>query len=227
MENTEPRSRPVSEEGPYLRCAREELANTLTHGFGAILAIVGLVALVVVASGRGAALQIVSYSIYGASLVFLYTASTCYHAAACDSLKRLFWRLDHVGISLLIAGTYTPFMLLNVRGAWGWTVLSLVWGLAALGIIIRLCARSRMTVLTTTIYLAMGWVVVIAAKPALDAIHPHGIAWLVAGGLAYTLGVIFFALERLPYNHTIWHLFVLGGSLCHFLAVLFYAMPPG
>ncbi len=202
---------------------REEPVNAITHAIGAVLSVVGLVVLVVYASLEGGALRVVSGSLFGASLVLLYTASTCYHTFRCPRWKGIFRRLDHAAIYLLIAGTYTPFTLLNLRGPWGWTLFGLVWGFAAVGVLFKTFYTGRFEVLSTLAYVAMGWLVLIAIKPTIAAIEPMGLGLMVAGGLAYTGGVLFYALDRMPYNHAVWHLFVLAGSVCHFFAVLHYA----
>ncbi len=205
---------------------REEAVNAWTHGAGLVLSLAALPVLVVIAVNSGGAYRITSFAIYGAALVILYLASTVYHAVRRPDIKGAFRRLDHAAIFLLIAGTYTPFTLLNMQGPWGWALFGVVWGCAIAGVAFKLCCRRGFMAVTTALYIVMGWSVLIAVKPALASIHPHGIAWLVAGGLAYTGGVVFFALNRIPYNHAIWHIFVLAGSICHFLAVVLYAGYP-
>lgn len=205
---------------------RDEILNSLTHGFGLLLSAGGLVILVVLAALRGTPRHVVSVSIYGATLVMLYTASTLYHASRAPRLKRVFKVLDHSAIYLLIAGTYTPFTLITMRGPWGWTLFGLVWGLALVGIVFKTFFVDRFVIASTAVYLAMGWLVVIAIKPALKMVPSGGLVWLLAGGLCYTIGVAFFAAPRLRYGHAIWHLFVLGGSISHYCAVLFYVLPP-
>lgn len=204
---------------------KEEIANSITHGIGAVLSIAGLSVLVVLASLHGDAWRVVSFSVFGATLVLLYLASTFYHSFQNPRVKRLFRILDHSAIYLLIAGSYTPFTLVSMRGPWGWSLFGVIWGLALLGIVFKAFFVERFAVLSTIIYIGMGWVMVIAVKPAILAISFYGIIWLLAGGLFYTLGVIFFAWGKLPFNHAIWHLFVLGGSTCHFIAVLYYVLP--
>lgn len=203
---------------------REEIANSITHGIGFLLSIAGLVVLVVSASYEGDPWKIVSFSVYGASLVILYLASTSYHSFHSPRLKHVLRIIDHCAIYLLIAGTYTPFTLLNMRGPVGWTLFGIIWGLAALGIALKGFHVDRFPILTPLIYIGMGWLGTVAVWPTVKVIPPGGIALLVAGGVTYTLGVIFYALEKLPYNHAIWHLFVLGASACHFFAVLHYAV---
>ncbi|MCC6797431.1 MAG: hemolysin III family protein [Candidatus Hydrogenedentes bacterium] len=203
---------------------REELANSITHGIGFVLSVAGLVVLVVSASMRGDPYMVVSFSVYGASLVILYLASTFYHSFQSPRLKHFLRIVDHCAIYLLIAGTYTPFTLLNLRGPVGWSLFGTIWGLAALGIVLKFWHIGRYPILTPLIYVAMGWVGAIAVKPSIASIPPMGMKLLVAGGITYTVGVIFYALEKLPYNHAIWHMFVLSASAMHFFAILFYAM---
>jgi len=203
----------------------EEVANSITHGIGLVLSLAGLVVLIVLAVLHGNAWHIASCSVYGITLVVLYTASTLYHSARTPRRKHLLRIVDHVAIYLLIAGTYTPFTLINLRGSWGWTLFGLIWSLALLGILSKLCFAHRSTAASTVMYLIMGWLVIIAIKPIVTFIPLGGLVWIFAGGLFYTVGVLFFAWEKLPFNHTIWHLFVLGGSVCHYFAVMFYVLP--
>jgi len=204
----------------------EELANGITHGIGLVLSIVGLAVLVFLSVMRGNAWHIVGCTTFGVSLVLLYTASTMYHSFRTPRWKRILKTLDHTAIYLLIAGTYTPFTLVNLRGFWGWTLFTLVWSLSVFGILWKIFNVDRYQIISTLIYVAMGWLVVIAIKPLFLGIPLSGIAWLVAGGLFYTVGVIFFAANRIPYNHAIWHVFVLAGSICHYIAVMLYVLPP-
>jgi len=200
----------------------EELTNSLTHGVGALLSIAGVVVLVVLASMTGDPWRIVSCSIYGASLVALYLASTLYHGVPGESAKKFLRRFDHAAIFLLIAGTYTPFVLVLLRGGWGWTLFSIVWAIAAVGVATKVAFTGRFEAASTAMYLGMGWLGVMAIKPVMAAIPTGGLILLAAGGLAYTAGVLFYACKRIPFNHAIWHVFVLGGSTCHFLAILFF-----
>jgi hemolysin III len=201
------------------------LANAITHGVGAALALVGAVYLIV-ASRRGDAWLIVSCSIYGATLVLVYLCSTLYHSLVRTRARHVFHVLDHSSIYLLIAGTYTPFMLVSMRGAAGWTLLGVVWGLAIAGVVFKSFAVGRFPAASATVYLLMGWCVVFALRPLLDAISWHGMMWLAAGGLAYTLGIVFFANDRLRFFHALWHVFVMAGSVAHYFAVLLYVVPP-
>jgi len=204
----------------------EELANAVTHGVGLILSITGLVILIVLAAIRGSAWHIVSCAIYGATLVCLYAASTLYHGIPSKRLKRALKIVDHCAIYLLIAGTYTPFLLVNLRGAWGWSLFGVVWGMALVGIVLKFWFVDHFQILSTTVYLLMGWLAVVAVRPILLLVPATGLVWLAAGGLLYTAGVVFFAWKRIPYNHVIWHVFVLGGSTCHYFAVLYSVVLP-
>ena len=203
----------------------EQLANSITHGLGVMLSVAALSVLVTFAAVWGNAWHVVGFSVYGSTLVTLYLASTFYHAFRSARIKRVLRVVDHAGIYLVIAGTYTPFTLVSFRGPWGWSVFGIMWGLAAAGIILKVLFMGRGRILSVAVYVAMGWFIVIALKPALAAIPVGGVAWLVAGGAAYMGGVAFYAWKRLPYNHAVWHLFVLCGSVCHFFAVLFYVLP--
>ncbi|HSG46379.1 MAG TPA: hemolysin III family protein, partial [Longimicrobiales bacterium] len=176
------------------------------------------------AVARGGAADVVGAAIFGSTLVLLYLASTGYHAAPMGRAKALLRRMDHAAIYLLIAGTYTPFTLGVLGGGWGWTLFGLVWGAAVIGVGTKLLAGIRFPRVSTAMYLIMGWLVLIAAHPLVTRMPVPGLAWLVAGGLAYSGGVVFFAARRLPYGHFVWHLFVLAGSACHFFAVLWYAV---
>lgn len=202
----------------------EEIANSVTHGVGLVAAIVGLVVLVTFAAMRGTAWHVVGCTIYGSTLVLLYAASTLYHSIPNPRAKRLLRVLDHSAIFLLIAGTYTPFTLVNLRGPWGWSLFGVVWGLALLGIFLQ-TGKRRHPVLAVALYMVMGWTVVVAARPLLHSIAPGGLLLLVAGGLAYTMGIAFYAWKRLPYGHSVWHGFVLLGSALHFFAILFFVIP--
>lgn len=210
---------------PTAYTPREELANVITHGLGILLGLAGLALLVTFASLYGNAWHITSAAIFGATLVLLYTASTLYHSFRGENVKRLLRKFDHAAIFLLIAGTYTPFLLVSLRGPWGWSLFGVIWGLAAIGVAMKFWFTGRFTVISTLIYLAMGWIVVTAIKPMLHAVSPGGLWLLLAGGLCYTGGTVFYLWKRLPYHHAVWHLWVLGGSVCHFFAVFFYVLP--
>jgi hemolysin III len=203
----------------------EEIANSITHGIGVALSIAGLAVLTAFAALLGNVWHIVSVSIYGATQILLYTASTLYHSIPIPQVKQFLRRLDHTAIFLLIAGTYTPFTLVNLRGPWGWSLLVIVWSLAILGIILQGFLLRQKSIWNALIYIAVGWVVVVGIKPVLATIPLGGLALLLAGGLAYSGGAIFYVWKRIPYNHAIWHLFVLLGSAFHYFAVLFYVIP--
>lgn len=202
-----------------------EIANAMTHGIGLLLSVAGLVVLVVLARQRASALHVVACSIYGGTLIILYLASTLYHSLSSTRAGHVLRVIDHSAIYLLIAGTYTPFALVNLRGAWGWSILGVIWALAFVGILFKAFHTGRFRIVSSAIYLAMGWMSLIAIRPLLAAVPPGGILWLVAGGVCYTGGVVFYVWKSLKFHHAIWHLFVLAGSLCHFMAVLFYSLP--
>ncbi len=204
---------------------KEEVANSVTHGFGLALSLAGLVLLIVVAALHGSVLSIVSCSVYGATLVGLYAASTLYHSVQSPQSKRVLKIVDHSFIYLLIAGTYTPFTLVMLRGGWGWALFGIVWGLALCGIALKLWFVDRFVVVSTLCYLAMGWLVVVALKPILTTVPTPALWWLLGGGLAYSAGVVFFALPNLRYSHAVWHAFVLAGSAFHYVAILRYVAP--
>ncbi len=201
----------------------EEIANAVSHGVGLAAALGGVPVLMTHAVRAGGPGRVLGAAVFSASVVVLYLASTLYHALPAGRAKRVFRVIEHSGIYLLIAGTYTPFTLGVLRGPWGWTLLTLVWGLALVGIAVKALAGIRYHALSTAVYVAMGWLIVVAVRPLWLRVPGVGVAWLVAGGLAYTLGVAFFAAPRLRFGHFVWHLFVLGGTTCHFFAVLWYA----
>ena len=203
----------------------EEIANSATHGVGAFLAVGGLVVLTVFAALRGNVWHVVGSSIFGATLVLLYTASTLYHGIQNPRAKAMLRALDHSAIFILIAGTYTPFTLVSLRGPWGWSLFGVIWGLAVLGIVLQMGVLRRGTAASVLLYVGMGWTAVIAIKPLLAAVAPGGLTLLLIGGVAYTAGIVFYAWRRLPYHHAVWHGFVLTGSALHFFAVLFYVIP--
>lgn len=212
---------------PPLSGDGEELANCITHGLGALLAAVGLVVLVVSAVRRGTGVHVVASSVFGLSLLNLYAASTLYHVIRNPAAKRTLRRFDHAAIFLLIAGTYTPFTLVTLRGAWGWSIFGVVWGLAVVGLFFEDALRRRAAGLSLGLYILMGWVAVAAIEPLLEALPRGGVVLLFGGGLAYTCGTIFYLMRRIPYHHALWHLAVLAGSLLHYVAVLRYVIPRG
>jgi len=203
----------------------EEIAHGLTHGVGIVLAIAGLCVLVTFSALYGNAVHVVASSIFGASMIVLYTASTLYHSLPMPETKRIMRVVDHASIYLLIAGTYTPFTLVTLEGAWGWSLFGVVWGLAIAGIIFKLFFTGRFDRLSVAIYVAMGWCGLVAIKPMMAALPTLGLWLLVAGGLAYTGGVIFYLLERMRYHHAIWHLFVMAGTTLHYFVILFFVIP--
>lgn len=198
---------------------REEVANAITHGAGAVLSLIAGTVLLIATALRGNGKEIVSVSIFVLALVLLYTFSTLYHAARDPLRKRRFKMLDHCAIFLLIAGSYTPFTLVALTGAWGWSLFGVIWGLALIGIVFKLFFTGRFKLLSTSIYAVMGWLVIIAIVPMVKALSTPVLLWLLAGGLLYTSGILFYHRHALPYAHTIWHGFVLAGSSCHFIAV--------
>jgi hemolysin III len=201
----------------------EEIANSVSHGVGLLAALVGAPFLVLSAGRRGGLLAIVGASVFAGTVVVLYMASTLYHALPRNNAKRVFRVIDHSAIFLLIAGTYTPFTLGVLRGAWGWTLFGVVWGLAALGVFLKAVGGIRYPRLSTALYVGMGWLALIAIRPLWLHVPVAGWLWLIAGGVAYTAGIAFYAAERVPYGHFVWHMFVLMGTVCHFFAVLRYA----
>jgi hemolysin III len=202
----------------------EEIANSVTHGVGLLLSLAAFAFLVVTAAATGDPWRVTAASVYGATLILLYATSTLYHALPGRRVKAVFQRFDHAAIYLLIAGTYTPFVLVPLRGAWGWSLFAVVWGFAVLGVALKSIFGIRLAVLSTVVYVVMGWLVVVAAGPLAARLPSAGLQWLVAGGVLYTLGVAFFAWDRIRYLHAVWHLFVLAGSAAHFCAVSQYAL---
>ena len=203
----------------------EEIANGVTHGIGTGLSVAGLTLLVVLAALFGNVYQIVSFSVYGATLVILYLASTLYHSFQNPKVKQVFKRIDHASIYLLIAGSYTPFLLVGIRDGLGWTLFGIIWGLALLGVSFKAIFIQRFQKLSVLTYIFMGWLCVVALKEMIANIPTGGMIWLAVGGVIYTVGVIFYMMKRIRYAHAIWHLFVMGGSICHYFAVLFYLAP--
>jgi hemolysin III len=203
----------------------EEWANRLTHGLGALLSIIGVTALIWLAAGQGDSSRVISASIYGGAMVTFYCLSTAYHSVRKPYVRYVFRILDHASIYLMIAGSYTPFALVTLRGTWGWWLFGTVWGLGTIGAIMKIFTTHRLPYLGPFLYVALGWMVVIAFKPLSAALAANGLALLFIGGAAYTVGILFFLWERLPYNHAIWHVFVLAGSACHFGAIFYYVTP--
>lgn len=202
--------------------AYQEKANTVTHGIGTILSIIGFVVLLVMAITKGNIWHIISFSIYGSTLVILYLMSTIYHGLSDTRIKKIFQVFDHSAIYLLIAGSYTPITLISLHGSWGWTLFGLVWGIALMGIFMKVFLFQKTQVVSVVLYIIMGLIIITATKPLLEAVSIKMLLWIVVGGLFYLLGVFFFLAPKIRYHHTIWHLFVLGGSISHFLGILLY-----
>ena len=203
----------------------EERLNILSHASGLVLSLVGFVLLVMRAATLGTVLHVISFAIFGASLVLLYAASTIYHSSTEPSARIRLRTVDHAAIYILIAGSYTPFTLTVLHGAVGWTLFAASWGMAAIGIVLKLFFTGRFNLISTLMYVFMGWVMVFAIKPLIAAFPGEGIIWLFAGGVSYTLGAAFYAIKKMPFGHAVFHFFVLAGSACHFVAVYFYILP--
>jgi hemolysin III len=203
---------------------REEVANSISHGVGFVLAVAGAPLLIATAIRRGTLADVVAVSVFAASMALLYLSSTIYHALPPGRTKNAFHVLDHAAIYLLIAGTYTPFTLGVLKGGWGWTLFGLVWGLAALGVLLKVFAGIRWHGISTAVYVGMGWLIIIAAKPLWNSLPLAGLIWLFGGGVAYTSGVYFYLKKNMRYGHLVWHLFVVAGTGCHFVAILHYAI---
>ena len=203
----------------------EEKINTISHAIGFILSIVALVFLVTYANLHGDVWHIVSFSIFGASLITLYAASTFYHSAKKPESRNRLKIIDHASIYVLIAGTYTPFTLVTLNGTIGWVIFGTTWGLALTGIILKLFFTGKYDLISTTMYVSMGWVIVFAIKPLINNLPLQGLLWLFAGGIFYTIGAILYSIKKIKFNHAIFHMFVLIGSFCHFMSVFFYVLP--
>ncbi len=203
----------------------EEIANCLTHGIGAALGVAGLVLLVVYSALAGSVRGVVAFSVYGATLILLYLMSTVYHSVRSLRWKAFFQVMDHVSIYFLIAGSYTPLMLIAAPPAWGWSLFGVLWGLALLGVVFKIFFTGRFDLISTLIYLFMGWIIVFFFYPVMMGFPGMGIAWLFIGGACYSLGTVFYLWEGLPFHHSLWHLFVLGGSISHFFCFFLYLIP--
>jgi len=203
----------------------EELLNVITHGLGFLLSVAALAILIVFASLRGDAWHIVSFTIYGLSLVTLYLASTLFHMTRKQELRNKLNVFDHSAIYFLIAGTYTPFLLVTLRGPWGWSLLGIIWGLAIGGLIFKLFYTGKYDFFSAIIYVLMGWLIIIAIKPMNDNLTTEGLLWLLGGGISYSIGVVFYLINKIPYNHAIFHIWVLLGSFAHFVAIFRYVLP--
>lgn len=203
---------------------KEEVVNAITHGIGIAFSIAALVISIILAATRGNAWYVVSFTIYGVTQIILYTESTLYHSFKVGKVKRLFRKFDHMSIFILIAGTYTPFCLTVLRGPVGWTIFGVVWGCTVIGIVMKCFNTGKYEKFSTFLYIAMGWMIIFAIKTLFNDMHLWGFICLVAGGVLYTAGTYFFLNNKIKYNHGIWHLFVLGGSVCHFMAVISLAL---
>lgn len=210
---------------PKLYSLGEEIAHAITHGLGVVLAIAGLTVLVARATLYGNVWHIVSSAVFGATLVLMYMASTLFHSIPLPRAKHILRVIDHTSIYFLIAGTYTPFTLVTLHGSWGWSLFGLTWGLALFGAVFKIFYTGRFEKLSLAVYVGMGWCVVIAIKPLLHSLDTGGLILMLLGGLSYTGGVAFYVFESMRYHHAIWHVFVLGGSMFHYFAVLFYVIP--
>lgn len=200
----------------------EERINIISHAFGAVFSVMGLILLIIRAVKLGGVLPVVSFTVFGVSMILLYTASTVYHNSKTPELRTRLRVFDHASIYLLIAGTYTPFALVTLHGVSGWWIFGIVWGLAITGIVLKLFFTGRFNILSTVMYVLMGWVIVFAIKPLVQNLPHDGLMWLLAGGIAYTVGAILYSIKQIKFNHAIFHLFVLTGSFCHFIAVYVY-----
>jgi hemolysin III len=210
---------------PHAETRAEDLASTITHGIGLALSIAGVSVMVALAALRGGAIHVVTVSLFGAAMLLVYLSSTLYHA--CRGRRSEHWLrvLDHTAIYALIAGSYTPFLLVLVRGGWGWSLFGVLWGLTVAGCVFKVFFVRRFEIVSTAVYVAMGWIGLIALGPFLTHLSGGVLWWILAGGLAYTAGVAFYLWDRLPFNHATWHLFVMAGTACHFFAVLLYVVP--
>lgn len=204
---------------------QEELWNTLSHGAGAILSVAALAAMVIYSAIHGTAMHLAASVVFGTSLILLYSASTAYHAAWKLKWKRILQRIDHLCIYVLIAGTYTPVALLGLKGTWGWAVFGFIWAFAIAGFIFKFSPLRKNEKLSLTLYGLMGWLIIVAIKPLISSVESGMLYYLLGGGLCYTFGIYFYAKEKIPYNHAIWHVFVLGGSALHFTGIFLYLIP--
>jgi hemolysin III len=204
---------------------REEFWNVITHGTGALLSVAALIVLVAFSAFKGTKMDLAASLVFGGSLVLLYSASTIYHAVYKLKWKRIFQRVDHLCIYVLIAGTYTPIALLGLKGVWGWSIFGFIWAFAIAGFIFKFSPLRRLEKLSLILYALMGWLIIVAIKPLIENLAPGALYYLLGGGLCYTIGIYFFAKEKIPYNHAIWHVFVLGGSALHFFGIFFYLIP--
>ncbi len=215
----------AEKDGAYYYSPFEEKLNIISHGIGIILGVVALIFLVLHAVQNGTPVHVVSFSIYGVSIIVLYLASTLYHKATKPLVRNRLRIFDHAAIYVLIAGTYTPFALVTLEGVVGWTIFGLVWGFALIGITLKLFFTGKFDKLSTLMYVFMGWIIIFAIKPLIANFSSEGLFWLLAGGVFYTIGAVLYSIQKLPLNHAIFHVFVLAGSICHFVSVYFYVLP--
>ena len=202
----------------------EEKINVITHAIGLLLSIAALVLLIIHASSNGSARHIVSFTIFGASMILLYSASTLYHYSQTPNIRRKLNILDHASIYVLIAGTYTPFTLVTLKGALGWTIFGITWGIALVGVFLKLFYTGKYDKISTIAYVAMGWIIIFAVKPLIENLPLNGLYWLLAGGIFYTIGAILYSIKKIKFNHAIFHIFVLLGSFSHFMAIYYYVL---
>ncbi|BCA94525.1 hemolysin III [Legionella antarctica] len=207
-----------------LQTKAEEIGNATTHALGGLLSLVAIPLLIFFARNQHDLLKLISSLVFGSTLLLMYVSSTLYHSVKDPKLKHLFRIVDHASIFLLIAGSYTPFMLVTLKGPWGWAMFTIVWSLAFSGVVFKIFFVHKFELLSTAIYLLMGWMSLVVVKPIYELLPAGGLACIAAGGLCYTIGVIFYVWERLKFSHLLWHLFVLAGSIFHFFAVLFYVI---
>ena len=210
---------------PLYYSPKEEKLNIISHGIGWFLSIIALILLVLRAKRLGEEVHLISFIIFGSSMVLLYGASTLYHSAKTNSLRRRLNIFDHASIYILIAGTYTPFALISLEGFVGWTIFWIIWGLAFIGVILKLFYTGRDQVVSTILYVAMGWIIIFALNPLIENLSTPGLWWLFAGGISYTMGAVLFMLKKIPFNHAIFHIFVLLGTFCHFISIFYYVLP--
>ncbi|WP_417531833.1 PAQR family membrane homeostasis protein TrhA [Marinobacter lipolyticus] len=225
MTDLDPKAMKTPETVQTIHHQIEEWLNSATHGLGAILSVIGTVVLVVAASQMGDVWKVVSFSIFGASLILLYMASALYHGVRHPKWRATFKTLDHCAIFLLIAGTYTPFLLVNMRGTTGWTLFAIIWSLAITGVVLKVIFKNRFKLARVGIYIAMGWLITFASSDLVANLSETALYLTIAGGVAYTAGVIFYLADRVPYMHAVWHLFVIGGSALHFSAIYYGVLP--
>lgn len=210
---------------PLYYSPKEEKLNIISHGIGWFLSIIALILLILRAKRLGEEIHIISFIIFGSSMVLLYGASTLYHSAKTDGLRRRLNIFDHASIYILIAGTYTPFALISLEGFVGWTIFWIIWGLAFIGVILKLFYTGRYQLVSTILYVAMGWIIIFALNPLIENLSTPGLWWLFAGGISYTMGAVLFMLKKIPFNHAIFHIFVLLGTFCHFISIFYYVLP--